>query len=99
MENRLSANRDILDDENLDYKSKWLLIVLSDLSKRFTNEKTDCFFRSQENLILDCGMHQATIMRCRKQLIKGGWIKFWIGHRIDHLTNRKHRIMFYQILR
>ena len=98
-ENRLSINHDIFDDEDLNYKAKFLYIVLCELSKRFTNEKTGYFFRSQENLILDCGMHQVTIKRCREQLVKGGWIKFWLGHRIDSVTNRKHAVMHYRILK
>ena len=98
-ENKLSINRDLLNDENLNHMSKYLYIVLSNLEHELTNSKGDSFFRCQEDLILDSGMQGHTIKKHRQELVKSGWIKSWISCRIDSATNRKHRVMFYQVLK
>lgn len=90
----------IIFSEDIGYKSKWLLIILIELSQRLTNKKTDgaSFYRSQEDLVMDTGLHGHTIKVHREKLARAGYIKYRIALRTDPETNRKHPVMFYQIL-
>lgn len=97
---KLKINRETLNDLDLKHQSKWLYVVLSELELRLTKKTDgDSFYRSQEDLVMDTGLHGHTIKIHREKLAQAGYIKFWIAHRIDPTTKRKHRIMFYRVLK
>ena len=73
---------------NLSHKAKWLYTVLSELEHRYTGDKTDYFFRSQEDLAKDTGFSIGTNRKLRKELVENKWISTWNMHWIDKETKK-----------
>jgi len=100
--NFLQLNREALhDDSDLSWRAKWLYTVLTELEHRFTGEKTDFFFRSQQDLASDTGMTQVTNRKYRHELIDKGWLETWVMHWKDPETGKlsyKHTVA-YRLLR
>ena len=56
--------------ENLSQNAKWLYIVLKELEQRYTNGKTDWFYRSNEDLANDMKVSEKTLKKAKAELLK-----------------------------
>jgi hypothetical protein len=88
------------DYENLSVNAKWLYVTLNELEHRYTGEKCDFFFRSNEDLAKDVGMSLGTLKRSKKELLETDLIQHWLMHFVDKETGKKSKkkISAYRIL-
>jgi len=87
--NFLQLNRAALNEDcNLSWRAKWLYAVLSELEHRFTNKKSDFFYRSQSELAKDTGMDPKTNKKYRRELEEKGWLETWKMHWEDPDTGK-----------
>ena len=85
----LQLNRFIFhEDCTLSWKAKWFYCVLHELEHRYTGPKQDFFFRDQSNLSNDTGMTVKMNIKCRKELVKKGFLETWKMHWIDKKTRK-----------
>lgn len=92
--NFIQVKREIFNDEEYKDLSKdacWLYIVLNELEHRYTGEKTTYFFRSNEDLCIDCRMKLSTFKKAKKELLVTNLIQSWQMHWIDKETNKKSK--------
>ncbi|HPS30197.1 MAG TPA: helix-turn-helix domain-containing protein [bacterium] len=72
--------------EELPMYSRWIFAVLKELEQQFTgtnkghSKDQDFFYRSNEELAVDCGLSVDTIKRYKKPLIKLGFVQTWQMH-------------------
>jgi hypothetical protein len=74
---------------HLSNNAKWLFVVLNELEQRYTGQKENFFFRSNEDLAKDAGMSLPTLKRAKKELIETDLIEHWLTHFIDTQTKKK----------
>lgn len=86
--------------KDLSINAKWLYTTLNELEHRYTGEKCDFFFRSNENLAEDCGMSINTFKRAKKELLETDLIQHWLTHFVDKETGKKSekKVSAYRIL-
>ena len=89
------------EDCSLSFRAKWLYTVLSELEHRYTGDKCDFFFRTQEDLSKDTGMTVKINIKYRQELIDKDWITTWPMHWIDKETKKKSEkhVTAYRLLR
>lgn len=90
--NYLHLSRQLFNEEKfqaLSMNAKWLYVVLNELEHRFTGEKEDFFFRSNEDLTGDTGMSLPTLKRAKAELKDNNIVEMWQTHFIDPKTKRK----------
>lgn len=76
-------------DCNLSFRAKWLYTVLSELEHRYTGDKIDYFFRTQEDLSKDTGMSVKSNIKFRTELVENEWLYIWAMHWIDKETGKQ----------
>ena len=99
----LQLTRKLFTEEykNLSKNAKWLFIVLNELEQRYTGEKEDFFFRSNEDLATDCHMSLPTLKRAKKELLETNLVTCWQIHFVNKDTGKKSekRTTAYKILK
>ena len=60
--------------------AKWLYVVLNELEQRFTGEKTDFFYRSNEELAIDSELSLPTLKRAKAELLQTDLVESWRAH-------------------
>lgn len=99
----LQLTRKLFTEEykNLSKNAKWLFVVLNELEQRYTGEKEDFFFRSNEDLANDCHMSLPTLKRAKKELLSTELIQSWQIHFVNKDTGKKSekRTTAYRILK
>lgn len=71
--NYLHLSRKVFNDErynNLSINAKWLYVVLNELEHKYTGDKEDFFWRSNEDLAKDCGYSLPTLKRAKRELLR-----------------------------
>lgn len=100
--NFLQLSRKIWKDEykDLSVTAKWLYTTLNELEHRYTGDKQDFFFRSNEDLAKDCGISSRTLKRAKKELLDTDLVEHWLTHFIDQETGKKSKkkVSAYRIL-
>jgi hypothetical protein len=86
--------------QKLSINAKWLYVVLNELEHRFSGNKEDFFFRSNNDLAKDAGFSLPTLKRAKKELIESGLVQVSFMHWVDSETGKrsKKHITAYQIL-
>jgi hypothetical protein len=92
--------------EELPPYSRYIFTVLNELEQRFTgtnkghHKDQDYFYRSNEELAVDCGLSVDTIKRYKKPLITLGLVQHWNLHWLDKETGKKSekKVSAYRIL-
>jgi hypothetical protein len=92
--------------EELPMYSRWIFTVLNELEQKFTgtnkghHKDQDFFYRSNEELAIDCGLSIDTIKRYKKPLITLGLVKHWNMHWTDIKTGKlsEKKVSAYRIL-
>jgi len=87
----LQLSRNIFDDEkfyNLNPSIKWVYVVLNELEHKYTGDKTDFFFRSNEDLAKDANLSITVIKKAKRKLIELGLIETWQIHFRDPNTGK-----------
>ena len=99
----LQLTRKLFTEEykNLSKNAKWLFVVLNELEQRYTGEKEDFFFRSNEDLANDCQISLPTLKRAKKELLSTELIQSWQTHFVNKDTGKKSekRTTAYRILK
>jgi hypothetical protein len=99
----LQLTREIFNEKysGLSVTAKWLFVVLNELEQRYTGQNEDFFFRTNEELAVDCGISLATLKRAKKELLETDLIESWKGHCRDPETGKftEKQFTFYRILR
>jgi hypothetical protein len=87
----LQLSRKIFTSEysNLSNGAKWLFVVLNELEQKYTGEKEDFFFRTNEDLVNDTGFGITKLKLVKAELVKTDLIKTWRMHFIDKATGRR----------
>lgn len=84
--------------EGLSVNAKWLYVVLCELEHRFTGEKDDFFFRSNNDLVKDTGLSLATLKRAKKELLQTDLIQTWQKHFIiDGNKKSEKKVTVYRL--
>lgn len=98
----IQVKRELFTDEykELSVNAKWLYVVLNELEHKYTGDKCDFFFRSNEELAKDCNMSLGTFKRAKKELLETDLIQHWHMHFVDTETGKKSekKISAYRIL-
>ena len=98
----LQLSRNLFSDEykELSNNAKWLYVVLNELEQRYTGNKEDFFFRSNEDLCKDCNMSLPTLKRAKAELIKTDLIKHGLIHFRNTETGKlsEKKVSAYRIL-
>lgn len=86
--------------KDMSINAKWLYTTLNELEHRYTGDKCNFFFRSNEELAKDCGMSINTFKRAKKELLETGLVQHWQMHFVDTETRKKSekKISAYRIL-
>ncbi len=90
--NYLQLSREIFQDPKfhaLSTTAKWLYVVLVELEHKFTGEKENFFFRSNEDLAKDVGVSLPTLKRAKKELKP--FISTFFVHWVDKESGRKSK--------
>lgn len=99
----LQLTRKLFTDEykGLSIRAKWLFVVLNELEQRYTGEREDFFFRSNEDLATDADMSLPTLKRAKKELIDTNLVKSWQIHFVNKETGKRSekKVSAYRILR
>lgn len=87
----IQLKRELFTEEylSLSINAKWLYVVLNELEHKYTGDKCDFFFRSNEDLAKDSGMSLATFKRAKKELLDTDLVQHWQMHFIDPNTGKK----------
>jgi hypothetical protein len=101
--NFIQVSRNIFNDEEYADLSKdacWLYMVLNELEHRYTGDKVDFFFRSNEDLCTDCRMKLTAFKEAKKELLtKESLIQSWQMHWIDSNGKKsKKKVTAYRLL-
>lgn len=85
---------------NLSTNAKWLFVVLNELEQRFTGQKENFFYRTNEELAKDAGMSLATLKRAKAELLTTDLVQSWQTHFVDKdgSKSQKH-LTAYRILK
>lgn len=99
--NFLQLSRRLFNNEKfqkLSNNAKWLYVVLNELEHRYTGEKENFFFRSNEELVRDTGLSLRVLIRAKREL--KGIVQIWPIHFVDPETKKKSQkhITAYRIL-
>lgn len=86
--------------QKLSVNAKWLYVVLNELEHRFSGEKDNFFYRSNQDLADDAGFSLPTLKRAKRELIESGLVQVSFMHWVDSETGKrsKKHITAYQIL-
>lgn len=99
----LQLTRELFSDKysGLSVNAKWLFVVLNELEQKYTGQNEDFFFRTNEDLAVDCGMSLATLKRAKKELLATDLVQSWKGHCVDSATGKRteKQFTFYRILK
>jgi hypothetical protein len=99
----IQVRRELFNDDkykDLNRNTRWLYVVLNELEHRYTGEKEDFFFRSNEDLAKDCGMSEKLLKQAKKELLSTDLVQSWQMHFIDKETGKKSKkkVTAYRIL-
>ena len=98
----LELSRKIFDERHsqLSLNAKWLFVVLNELEQRYTGDKEDFFFRSNDDLAKDSGMSLPTMKRAKAELVKTDLIQYWHMHFRNTETGKlsEKKVSAYRIL-
>ena len=87
----LQLSRDVFANEGfyeLSGSTKWVYVILNELEHRYTGEKENYFFRSNEDLAKDANLSVTAIKKAKRELIKLGLIETWQIHFRDVATGK-----------
>ena len=100
--NFIQVKREIFNDEKYSELSReacWLYVVLNELEHRYTGEKEDYFFRSNEDLSKDARMGTTLLSKTKKELLATNLVQSWQMHWIDDSGKKsKKKVSAYRIL-
>ena len=99
--NYLHLSRKLFNNEGfkaLSLNAKWLYVVLNELEHKYTGDKENFFFRSNDDLALDTGFSLPTLKKAKRELKP--FIQMWQMHFRDTETKRlsKKHITAFRIL-
>ena len=99
--NYLHLSRGLFNDEKfqgLSIYAKWLYVVLNELEHKYSGDKVDFFFRSNEDLAKDAGLKLSTLKKAKAEL--KGIVQSWQMHWLDTETGKKSEkhVTAYRIL-
>lgn len=103
----IQLSRVIFNEEpykSLSNNAKWLYVVLKELEQRYTGEKENFFYRSNEELCTDMGVSDKTLKRAKSELLKTDLVQTWQTHFVYNRGTPKEklsekRITCYRMLR
>ena len=88
-------------DIELSDKARLLFFWLNELEQRYTNEKREYFYRSDEQLASDLGWSERTVKYAKKELRQSGlietsYIRWWLDD--EHTVLSKKKVTSYRIM-
>lgn len=99
----LQLTREIFSDKysSLSVNAKWLFVVLNELEQKYTSQRQEFFFRTNDELAKDCGLSMATFKRAKQELLDTDLIHTWQAHFVSPETGKKSEkhITCYRILK
>ena len=95
--NFIELYRIIFDLPDLSIKARWLYCVLTNLEHKYTGKGKKWFFRKDEELSLDSGLSERTIIRARQELVSAGLIRVGKAHYISNGRKSSFTVTTYEI--
>lgn len=101
--NFIQLRREIFNEEKykeLSREACWLYVVLNELEHRYTGEKENFFFRSNEDLCKDARMGNSLLKKVKKELLATDLVQSWQMHWINPETGKKSikKVTAYKLL-
>ena len=90
--NYLHLSRELFNGDEfkkLSINAKWLYVVLNELEHKYTGDRANFFFRSNEDLAKDSALSISSIKRAKRELkpFIEMWQMHWIGEN-DKLSSK-----------
>ena len=87
----LQLSREIFADKHkrLSQNAKWLFVVMNELEQRFTGEREDFFFRSNDDLARDCNWSLPTLKKAKRELLATDLVQSFYIHFENRETRKK----------